>query len=569
MNKIHRFSIMMVALLLMSSCYDLDRYPFDRPNANNFFQTKEHADQAMMGVYSTMQYEAVFGMHFGIDCLGGIAMGYDNASYQSIQRGTYDVKNSYGANKFKYLYEGIARANIVLQNLHRCQMDEKLIERYKGEAKFLRALYYFSLLDFFGAVPVYDESVIVEKDYGNMLEPRTPADKVRTFILKDLDDAIEALSGEEWADSQKGRATAEAAMALKGKVLLFNKQYKEAAVCFENVVKSGKHALYPDYAGLFKPGGDESSEMVFAIQNMGGVGKDVGMPLTFYMGSRAAFGSDWNNVMAATSFVDSYEWKDGRPFDWEEVIPGFTTSDEIKNKTFRATLSQDKTKVKTYPEAREKLLKMYEERDPRMAVSVILPYSSFKGWYANAPMDCEYVVASGVNEKYGMIRVNQNFETYLWRKFVAEYNMGGAINNRAHTPINFPLIRYADVLLMLAECYNEEGKQDDAVGLINEVRARVNMPGINSGPAWLEAQTKNQVFARIRHERAVELAAEGLSFSDMRRWGLLETLNEKKEKDFTGKVRYTRKVSSRDYLWPIPAEEIEKNSSLKPNNPGW
>lgn len=168
-----------------------------------------------------------------------------------------------------------------------------------------------------------------------------------------------------------------------------------------------------------------------------------------------------------------------------------------------------------------------------------------------------------------MIRVNQNFETYLWRKFVAEYNMGGAINNRAHTPINFPLIRYADVLLMLAECYNEEGKQDDAVGLINEVRARVNMPGINSGPAWLEARTKNQVFARIRHERAVELAAEGLSFSDMRRWGLLETLNEKKEKDFTGKVRYTRKVSSRDYLWPIPAEEIEKNSSLKPNNPGW
>lgn len=111
-------------------------------------------------------------------------------------------------------------------------------------------------------------------------------------------------------------------MALKGKVLLYNKQYQEAATCFENVINSGKYALYSDYENLFKPGGDESSEMIFAIQNIGGVGTDFGMPMTFYMGSRASYGSCWNNVMAATDFVDSYEWKDGRAFDWNEVIPG-------------------------------------------------------------------------------------------------------------------------------------------------------------------------------------------------------------------------------------------------------
>ena len=146
--------------------------------------------------------------------------------------------------------------------------------------------------------------------------------------------------------------------------------------------------------------------------------------------------------------------------------------------------------------------------------------------------------------------------------------MDGAINNREDTPINFPLIRYADVLLMLAECDNELGKQTDAVDLINQVRARVDMPALNSGPAWLKATSKDEVFQRIKHERTVELAAEGHSFSDLRRWGLLETLNGRAESGFTGKTYYTRKITTRDYLWPIPANEIEKNTGLT-QNPGW
>ena len=106
--------------------------------------------------------------------------------------------------------------------------------------------------------------------------------------------------------------------------------------------------------------------------------------------------------------------------------------------------------------------------------------------------------------------------------------------------------------------------------LINQVRARksVEMPGINSGPDYLKATTKAEVFERIRHERAVELAGEGHSFSDMKRWKLLETLNGRTENDITGRFRYTRVVTARDYLWPIPADEIEKNDKLT-QNPNW
>ncbi|MBF1574659.1 MAG: RagB/SusD family nutrient uptake outer membrane protein [Prevotella salivae] len=563
--KLKYISFVAFAMTLsLSSCYDLNRFPGDQLSNEKFYRNEEHAKEAMMAVYNQMQKEDVFGLQFAMDGLGGIAMGYDPQSYQTIQRGTYDVKNGRVLGKWQNLYEGIARANGVLQNVDRCQMSDELKVQYKAEAKFMRALYYFTLMDFFGGVPIYDESVIVSESYSEMKNKRESIENVRAFILKDLKEAADKLP-EAWDKANYGRATKYAALAQMGKVYLYAKDYQHAKDCFQQVISSGKYALYDNYADLFKPGGDESSEMIFAIQNMGGVGTDHGMPMCFYMGTRESFGSCWNNVMVSPHFVDTYEYKDGRPFDWDDWFPGIKTNNNIKIKTFRSTL--EKGKVKAYPEAKAKLLQMYQERDPRMNMTVILPYTRYTGWYANAIEDCEFVIAPSIMSGKGYIRVNQNYEIYLWRKFVPEGNMGGGINNRADTPINFPLIRYADVLLMMAECQNELGNQTEAVALINQVRARkgVEMPAINSGPTYLNATTKDEVFSRIRHERAVELAGEGWSFSDLKRWNMLETLNKREEKDITGKPRYTRSVTKRDYLWPIPADEIEKNGNLTQN----
>ena len=578
MKKYKLFITLAASLFLTSSCYDLDVYLEDQLSSGTFFQTQDHADQIMMGVYSQMQSDDIFGRQFGLDCLGGIGSGYDPASYAVIGRGTYNSTSGLVTGKFKNLYEGIARANILLQNVDRCDMSDELKLRYKAEARFMRALYYFTLMDFFGPVPVYDESTIVAEDFMNMLEPRKSLEEVRKFIIDDLDNADTYLPT-EWDASNAGRATKAAAMSLKGKVLLYAKEYEAAKECFEAVVtnkegKYGEKELYPDYAGLFKPGGDESSEMIFAIQNIGGVGQDFGMPTTFYMGSRASYGSCWNNVMASIDFVDSYECKDGKPFDWNDYFEGYNENIDIRKEVLYAKLDNSK-KVVTYPASREKLLEMYENRDPRMKASIILPYTHYAGWVKNAPKDTEFILLEkqgDAHENNGFIRVNQNYQLYLWRKFVAEGNMDGAINNRADTPINFPIIRLADVYLMLAECYNqmENGDQEKAVYYINKVRNRtsVNMPEINNGKPWMEARTKEEVFARIRHERAVELAAEGWSFSDMRRWGLLEEVAGP-VKDIVNKKLYDRVVNERDYLWPIPQDEIDKNPNLRPNNPGW
>lgn len=606
MKKYKLIAVLAASMAFTTGCYDLDVFPEDQLNSTTFFQTQAHADQAMMGVYSLMTDKDVFGRQFGFDCLGGVGSGYDPASYATIARGTYTSSEGFVTNKFQKLYEGISRANIVLQNVDKCDMTEELKERYKAEAKFMRALYYFTLMDFWGGVPIYDETTIVEDEFMSMLKPKSDIETVRQFILTDLEEGIKKLPV-EWDSTNKGRATSGAALALKGKVLLYAGKYDEAKKCFreligetENSQYAGVYKLYEEgenpYSDLFKPGGDESSEMIFAIQNIGGIGQDFGMPTTFYMGTRAAFGSCWNNVMASVNLVDSYEWEDGSPFSWTEAKASYgwngypTYNDAVENtetkkkeypmreEVFYSKLTEDNKSVKEYTTHRAELLSMYENRDPRMASTVILPYTQFKGWVSNKAKDTEFVMTKEVgicNETNGFIRVNGNYEYYPFRKFVAEYDMDGAINNRADTPINFPLIRLADVYLMLAECYifSESGfDKDNAVKYINKVRTRkgVNMPEINNGTPQMAANTKEEVFERLRHERTIELAAEGHSFSDMKRWKLLETLNGPVYGIALYNAYYTRVVTERDYLWPFPLSECEKNPDLaKGQNPGW
>lgn len=561
---------MTVSTLSLSSCYDLDRYPDYSLSSGTFFQTEEHAKQAMMAVYHQMQNNYVFGVQFSFDCLGGVSFGYDFPSWQTYQTGTVAVTDGNFSNFWTNIYEGIARANNVIQHIDEVDMSDKLKDQYIGEARFMRAVYYFQLLNLYGGVPLYDETTVISEEFLEMLKPRSSEEQVRNFIIADLDAAATSLPA-SWDNANYGRATSGAATALKGKVLLFGKNYAEASKCFSSVITSGKYDLYSDYAGLFLPGGDESSEMIFAIQNLGGVGQDIGMPLCFYLGSRSSFGSCWNNVMPATSFVDTYEWADGRPFDWEDVFPGYNSDSELRNEIWLSTTEDDKRHVKDYTPYRQQLLDMYSQRDPRMASSIILPYTHYLGWYSNKAVDFEYVIVKGmaITDGGDIVRSNLAFESYLWRKFVPEADMNGAINNRSHTPINFPLIRYADVLLMQAECLNELGDQAGAVALINQVRSRAGMPGLNSGPSFLAANSKEEVFSRIRHERSIELACEGHSYFDMKRWGLLQTLNGRKEFNLTlSSSRYTRGVNERDYLWAIPNSEIDKNPDLT-QNPGW
>lgn len=569
--------IVAACLFFFTGCYDLNRFPEDKLSSKTFWQTQQHADQGLMGIYSVLQRDDVMGMYFVLDCLTDVGYANSNYAYNSIALGTTNARTSIYKNRWKNLYEGITRANIALQNIPQIEMNSDIKNRYLSEARFLRGFFYFQLLDLFGGVPLYDETVDVGLEFNNMMKPRSSAEEVRAFILADLQNAIDYLP-EKWDDVNKGRATKGAAYALKGKVLLYNKQYVEAEKCFEAI--SGENAatygyeLYNNYADIFTPVGDESGEMVFAIQNKGGKGMDYGMPMAWYLGTRSTFnGNGWNSSTAATEFINMYEHRsDGRPLNWNtDICQGFMEDDKVKEEVFLSEMSEGNLEVISWTPYKKKLLDLWQDLDPRLSATVILPYTNYDGWIKNKPQSCLYVVAKGnPTAQNGFLQAdNSNTKNYFWRKFVPTENLDGELNNRADTPINFPVIRYADVLLMLAECYNETG-DGDPIALINQVRKResVNMPELNNGSPYLNAHTKEEIFERIKHERAIEFAGEGLRFSDLKRWRMLESMNNVAKKSILGDTFYKHSVSERDYLWPIPGDEIDKNPALE-QNPGW
>ena len=569
---------MLLAAMTFTGCYDLETYPGDKVNEGTFYKTGDHAHQGLMGIYGMLRLNEAYGYQFCFDHLGDIAYGYN---YYMMFLATYTDRDGTIQAHWQTFYDGIHRVNTFIRSVKgmRGIITDEQINEYVAEAKFLRAMFYFSLTDLFGGVPYYDESTNVNEEFMNLKQPRSSLEEVRAHILEDLDEAIKYLPVEH-AASEYGRATKGAAYALRGKVHLFDKEWQSAINDFEEIVynKSNNYgyALDDDYARVFKLyNGAKSPETVFSIQNKSGVGTEYGMQIQALMGCRGAYGSCWNNTVPSTQLVDMYEFKDGRPFNWDEIFPGYNAmTPEQRKELLSVEMDGSGTIVGLREADTAKILSAYTCRDPRLMATVIVPYSHYMGNIGRTTnVDLIFALDHNLagNANGGTIQNNAGWVSYLYRKFVTEGDQGGAISNRLHTPFAFPLIRFADVLLMLSEAYNEVGQLDKAVTEFNKVRARVGMPGLNSGPAWMVVSNKEQMAERIRKERAVEFAGEGLRFSDLRRWGYEiahKTLKNVEAVNIYGEPIYTHLFTERDMLWPIPGVERERNKELT-QNPGW
>ena len=569
---------MLLAAMTFTGCYDLETYPGDKVNEGTFYKTGDHAHQGLMGIYGMLRLNEAYGYQFCFDHLGDIAYGYN---YYMMFLATYTDRDGTIQAHWQTFYDGIHRVNTFIRSVKgmRGIITDEQVNEYVAEAKFLRAMFYFSLTGLFGVVPYYDESTNVNEEFMNLKQPRSSLEEVRAHILEDLDEAIKYLPVEH-AASEYGRATKGAAYALRGKVHLYDKEWQSAINDFEEIVynKSNNYgyALDDDYARVFKLyNGAKSPETVFSIQNKSGVGTEYGMQIQALMGCRGAYGSCWNNTVPSTQLVDMYEFKDGRPFNWDEIFPGYNAmTPEQRKELLSVEMDGSGTIVGLREADTAKILSAYTCRDPRLMATVIVPYSHYMGNIGRTTnVDLIFALDHNLagNANGGTIQNNAGWVSYLYRKFVTEGDQGGAISNRLHTPFAFPLIRFADVLLMLSEAYNEAGQLDKAVTEFNKVRARVGMPGLNSGPAWMVVSNKEQMAERIRKERAVEFAGEGLRFSDLRRWGYEiahKTLNNVDAVNIYGEPIYTHLFTERDMLWPIPGVERERNKELT-QNPGW
>lgn len=334
--------------------------------------------------------------------------------------------------------------------------------------------------------------------------PRNPKEEVVAQIIKDLDEAIPVLPDTYSAATDLGRVTKGAALALKARVLLYNGRWADAAMTAKTLIDRKTYTLFPSYRNLFLLANEHNSEVVFNVE---------------YQLPRFSHGLDYNSYVLnrpapTRELADVYLMTDGKP---KEESPLYDPS------------------------------KPYDNRDPRLFQTMYTVGYKFNG-RVTIPNN---VPTTGFGlKKYTDLTDNDA--------------LPAPAQNRDETNIIF--IRYAEVLLTYAEAQNEATGPDASVyDAINTLRRRasVNMPTL---PAGLnQADMRSQ----IRRERRVELAFEGLYYSDTKRWKTIEIENNKSVSNYLNQpIRQRNFNKDRDYLWPIPSNQIQVNLNLK-QNPGW
>lgn len=563
----------------------LETAPYSQIASETMWTTDNLTDQGMTGVYALLRYGISSGGASGVVLYQMDALGFtgQTSGAESLLSGTITASNGYFSTHWQNLYEGIQRSNDAIKNIPlKSPSTPEKKARYIAEAKFLRAYFYFRLNQLYKGVPIY----LAPFNPEEATKARSTEAQVWEQIVADLTAVIgETNLPDKYTSgsAQYGHITKGAAYALRGKAYLYTQKWDLAAADFSKVRDAG-YTLFGNYTNLFKTANEQSSEMIFSIQNIGisGFGSDT----QFYCGTRSSFGSCWNSYHVSPNLVDLYENADGSTFDWEVAIPGYTaltiaerevyflrnnlTATEISAASIRG--AKMSLYLPTGNEAR--VIKAYTNRDSRLAANVITPYSTYLGVFsgANAVVTSRwpYRGEAAIN---GDLRTDtQSLFYYLYRKYVYEGN--AETPARDYGPTDMVLIRYADVLLMWAEALNEQGSISESIAKVNEVRARagaVLLQNNNSAlPTFVASQT--DLRERIRNERRVEFPNEGINFFDEMRW------KSWKEKVFSagngvkqtwGKVVYAYSFKG-DYLynWAIPAVEIERNPNLT-QNPGW
>ncbi|MGX5817357.1 RagB/SusD family nutrient uptake outer membrane protein [Chitinophaga lutea] len=579
------FLIAGAALLAFSGCKKelLNTAPYDQLATESMWNTDNLTDLGVNGIYNALRQGQVIGGASGLELYQ-----YDRFSSTGMTRdaeamlqGTITPGNSLFSNNWKNFYEGIIRANDAITNIPlKSPSDAKKKARLLAESKFLRAYFYFRLNQVWKGVPVYLEPV----KYNDFNKGRETEAAVWDVVIKDLTDAInEPELPNKYAKGSAGfgRVTKAAAYALRGKAYMYMQKWPEAAADFAQVKTLG-HSLFPNYQLLFKEANEQSDEAVFSLQNTGIDG--LGSTTQFYCGTRSSFGSCWNTYLVSPNLVDLYENIDGSAFDWNKIIPGYSAMtpaarqvfflrDNLSAAEITAAAGRGADMSKYLPAGNEaRIKKAYENRDPRLAANVITPYAAYNGVIGAGPGTTFSRFPYRSADLTDLRTDTQQFFYYLYRKFVYEGNT--ELLNRGFGPIDLPIIRYADVLLMWAEALNEQNDVAGAILKVNEVRARAGMPGLQQADATKGTYVTGQTDMRnrIRNERRVEFPNEGVNYFDEMRW---KTWKESTFKTGAGvqqvwgqnTVSYTWPG---DYLynWPIPQAEIERNVNLV-QTPDW
>lgn len=322
-----KITLITVALLIigLGGCNDLlDQEPQAQIATSNAYTTADDASRALVAAYNPLRavnwccqgsgnsngggYNYwIFGNVATDDAIKGGESGSDQIYAQNIAYYTVSPGNLAVNDAWDILYIGVRNANLVLDRVPEIEMDDSALkERYLAEAKFLRAYYYFLLVQTFGDVPL-----ILTTDVEAYELERSPRNEVLNQVISDLQDAESVLpTKSQYASEDIGRATKGAAQSYLGKVYMFMNDFTNAEDYFGRVIDSQEYSLDPDYSNIFTKAGENGSETIFAIQYNYNPPNTNNNPMGVVQGSRAMYG--WGFNAPTQDFVDEFETDDPR-----------------------------------------------------------------------------------------------------------------------------------------------------------------------------------------------------------------------------------------------------------------
>lgn len=538
-------SIIAAALLMgsFSSCSDfLDRYPLEELSDESFWKTEKDAEMAVSNLYNVLPTWDVDEAINSDDAVHGIKWAAGNQS-----KGVYDPADYGWSGEYGY----IRQANLVLEKIQEMDLSEDAYKKLEGQARFFRAYTYFTLIRSFGAVPYIDKPLELT-DVENIT--RTPKDEVYAKVMEDFDIAIADLPV-QWDETNSGRITKGAAMAMKARAALYFNNWETAMTEAKNVMDLGQYELYDKdntgrYKELFWEVADGCDEFILSVQ--------FNAPTrTHYLIGWECFPTlGWGGLNPTQSLVDAFEDINGAPITSEASVYDPTNP--------------------------------FANRDPRLEVNVLHDGETMYGVTIKvAPLSSSGNTGIG---QHGDATATGYYQQKWLDPSIDPQSTGWDMGK------DWVVIRYAEVLLTYAEAKNELSPLDpSAFDAVNQVRRRVGMPDLqNTDPTKpTYCGTQDDLRKRIWNEWRVEFALEGGKRQwDIRRWGIAkDVLNAPFEglrytlvddpnapKGDNGKkcILYVGEplklagshYEDHNYLLPIPQTEIDLNPKLE-QNPGY
>lgn len=476
MKKIILGVIAMLSFFITSCSDFLDRAPQDSLSPSTFWQSEDDAYLALIGTYNGLNTIYHDGHWTGYNCVMMDALSdnlFDYFSwegYRVLTTGNITSSDN-GIADSMFGFDDIRACNEYLEMEGDVDWTtDGLEEQYKAEVRTIRALLYMYRTNWFGDYPLVTTTMSLEEAYN---QTRTAKEEVQSFIESELKECIDDLPSR--SSVSQGRICKEFAQGLLMRFYLWNNDYSNAKTYAQAIVDQGTLSLSSDFEAMFEVANQYDNETIFDFSFISNTDRDLyGNPFV----ANGALGG-WSSIVPTVDLMDEFECTDGLTIDesplYDEEYPFFN-------------------------------------RDPRLRVTMIYPGQVYTG-YEDSATGCYNSLPEKIDGNNNLDYWNNAGNATKTGLQLGKYFIASNVTSDglSHMTMHFKVMRYAEVLLTLAECDIELGELAEGAEYLNMVRSRVGMPSIS-------VTDQETMRAQVRRERRIELAGEGLRREDMVRW---------------------------------------------------